>query len=79
MPMNEYRKDDKYVCVECGGPRARTELAEAWHHQVQTLPAVRRYRRLPATPRKRIHVVTDRDGGAFQILSAKKPPSSEDA
>ena len=20
MPMNEYRKDDKYVCVECGGP-----------------------------------------------------------
>jgi len=21
MPMNEYPKDDKYVRVECGGPR----------------------------------------------------------
>ena len=77
MPMNEYRKDDKYVCVECGGPREPERSCR--HHQVQTLPAVRRYRRLPATPRKRIHVVTDRDGGAFYILSAKKAPSSEGA
>ena len=78
MPMNEYRKDDTSASSAAG--RASPNGASRSPASPSTNPTRSgRYRRLPATPRKRIHVVTDRDGDAFQILSAKKPPSSEDA